>query len=258
MGRKGLFTAGAALASSAALIIPAGPATAAPNSTTCGNGELPSGTYTSVLVTGDCTVPAGAKITIRGNLTVARGAVFDAQNAPSDITIGGSVFGGRGSMVGLGCTLAHGCESGGPYSSISVRGNIVLNHVFDAALNGLEVGGNVVSNGGGGGFVLPEGFIPFSMKDDTIHGNVVVQGLTTTWFGLIRSTVDGNVVLHNIKLDDPDGNEVVANTIGSNLICSGLSPAPQLGDAVEGAPPGYGPNTIGGRAIGQCAALPQG
>jgi hypothetical protein len=257
MGKKRLLGAGAALAAAAALTLSAGPAMAAPSSTTCGNGELPSGTYTNVFVTGDCTVPAGATITITHNVIVAPKAVFDAQAAPATITIGGSVIGGRGSMVGLGCTAAHGCESGPPFSTISVRHNIVLDHVYDAALNGLEVGGNVVSNGGGAGFVLPEQFIPFSIKDDTIHGNVIVNDLKTSWFGLIRSTVDGNAIFRNIRLDDPDGNEIVANTIGKNLICMGLSPAPQLGDAVEGAPPGYGPNTIGGRALGQCAALPQ-
>lgn len=254
MGKTRLLGAGATLAASAAFILPAGPAMATPTSMTCGNGDLASGTYGSLFVTGDCTVPAGAEITVRGNVIVAPGATFDAQGAPSTITIGGSVIGGAGSMVGLGCTPAHGCENGGPYSNVLVRHNIVLNAVYDAALNGIEVGGNVVSNGGGAGFVLPD-FIPFSVKDDTIHGNLVVQNLKTTWFGVIRSRIDGNVVLRNIKLDDPDGNEIVSNTIGKNLICNGLSPAPQLGDAVEGAPPGYGPNAIGGRAIGQCASI---
>ena len=241
----------------AAALTPAGAALAAPAAFTCAHGELGPGTYTSVYVTGQCSVPAGAKITITKNLTVAPGAMFDAQSAPSAISIGGSVLGGRGSLVGLGCTTAHGCESGGPVSTISVRHNIVLDHVYNAALNGIEVGGNVVSEGGGAGFVFPDQFIPFSMKDDIIHGNVVVRDLTTTWFGLIRSTVHGNVVLQNIKVDDPDGNEIVASTIGKNLICMGLSPAPQLGDAVDGTPNGYGPNTIGGRALGQCAGLPQ-
>lgn len=219
---------------------------------TCTGGDIASGTYSQLTVTGQCTVPEGAHVTILKNLLIAPGASFDAQGAPSTVHIGGNVLAGPGSLFGLGCTPAHGCEEGETFSDASVGGNIILDHVFDAAMNGIEVGGNVESTGGGGGFVFPDGFIPFSVKDDTIHGNLVVQGLKTTWFGVIRSTIDGNVVLRDIQNDDPDGNEVVHDTIGKNLICLNNSPAPQLGDAVEGAPPGYSESTVGGRVIGQC------
>ncbi len=252
------------LAILAATTVTAGAAQAAsPQAGTCGNETL-SGThtYSSLRVTGTCTVEAGADITVMQNLSVAPGAVFDAQGAPSTVNIGGNVIAARGSMFGLGCTPAHGCENGGPYSVTSVGGNIILNHVYNAAINGVTVGGNVVSYGGGAGFVMTsdspetsEHFVPFSMKDDVIHGNVVVHGLTTSWFGLIRSTVDGTVVLRDIHLDDPDGNEVVNDTVGGNLVCFGNDPAPQLGDAVTGAPPGYGPTTVGGRAVGQCSSI---
>lgn len=230
----------------------AGVAHAAAKPATCSGGDIASGTYTQLTVTGACTVPEGADVTILKNLRVAPGAMFDAHSAPSTVHILGNVTAGPGSFLGLGCTPAHGCDESETFSEASVGGNIVLDHVFDAALNGIEVGGNVVSSGGGAGFVFPEGFIPFSVKDDVIHGNLVVQGLKTTWFGVIRSTIDGNVVLRDIQNDDPDGNEVVHDTIGKNLICLNNSPTPQLGDAVEGAPPGYANSTVGGRVIGQC------
>lgn len=259
MGKKHLLAAGAALASTAAVILPAGAALAAPTTATCGNGQLGSGTYGQVLVTGHCSVPAHANITVLNNVIVAPGAIFDAQSAPAKIRIGGSVIGGSGSMVGLGCTPAHGCEPGTTYggqsSTISVAHNIALDHVYNAAFNGIEVGGNLVSSGGGAGFVGPQQFVPFSVKDDTIHGNLVVNDLTTTWFGVIRSKIGGNVVLTNIRLDDPDGNEIVADTIGKNLVCLGLNPHPHLGDAVEGAPPGYGASTVGGHRVGQCVSI---
>ncbi|HET8559060.1 MAG TPA: hypothetical protein VFL69_00930 [Marmoricola sp.] len=231
---------------------------AAPANSTCSGGEIDSGTYANLTVTGACSVPAGADITVLHNLDVAPGAMFDAQGAPSDVHIGGNVVAGPGSLFGLGCTPAHGCEGGDTFSDASVAGNVILDHVYDAAINGVEVGGNVVSTGGGAGFVLPN-FVPFSLKDDVIHGNVVVRGLTTTWFGLIRSTVDGNVVLRDIRLDDPDGNEVVHDTIGKNLICLGNDPAPQFGDAVEepGLPADYRYSTVGGRVIGQCGFVLQ-
>lgn len=229
---------------------------AAPDASSCSGGELASGTYSNVTVTGECTVPDGAEVTVLGNIHVAAGAVFDAQTH-SSLTVGRNVTAGPGSMVGLGCTDAHPCEDGVPGSigQVTVHGNVSLHQVYDAALNGITVDGNVTSNRGGAGPLFPDPFIPFSVKDDTIHGNLVVQGLDTTWFGVIRSTIDGNVVLSNIQNADPDGNEVVANTIGKNLICRGNAPASQFGDAVEEGPPGYGPNTVGGVALGQCAGL---
>jgi hypothetical protein len=221
----------------------------------CTGGDIASGTYQNLKVTGACTVPAGAEVTIVHNLEVAPGAMFDAQAAPSTVHIGGNVVARHGSLFGLGCTAAHGCESGPPFSNAAVGGNIRLKYVYDAAINGVEVGGNVTSKGGGAGFVLDQGqFVPFSVKDDIIHGNLVVKGLKTTWFGVIRSQIDGNVTLKYIKNDDPDGNEVVHDTIGGNLICRGMSPAPQFGDAVEdpSLPADYRYSTVGGRVIGQC------
>lgn len=225
---------------------------------TCTGGDV-SGTYTNLTITGDCRVPDGATLTVLRNLTVSPGSMFDAMT-DSTVNIGGNVIAHQGSLFGLGCTPAHPCDGNDSQDFSThdvVDGNVILDHVYDAALNGDTIFGNVVSSGGGAGLLDPEtDFVPFSVKDDTIHGNLIVSDLTTVWFGVIRTTVDGNVVLTNIQLSDPDGNEVVADTIGRNLVCHGMSPSPQLGDAVEGASPDYGPSTVGGRAIGQCAALP--
>lgn len=208
----------------------------------CTGGDIASGTYNNLKITGDCSVPAGGVVNVVHNVKVVHGASFVADNAPSTVHIGGNVVAGPGSFFGLGCTPAHGCDASTTYSDTSVGGNITLNYVFDAAINGVEVGGNVRSKGGGAGFIFPAGFVPFSVKDDIIHGNLVVRGLRTTWFGVIRTQVDGNVVLKYIKNDDPDGNEIVHDTIGGNLICRGLSPAPQFGDAVED--PSLPPTTV--------------
>lgn len=221
----------------------------------CSGGDIASATYQNLKVTGDCTVPAGAVVTVVHNVKVIHGASFSADSAPSTVHIGGNVVAGPGSFVGLGCTPAHGCETGSTFSDTSVGGNITLNYVFDAALNGVEVGGNVRSQGGGAGFVFDQGgFVPFSVKDDVIHGNLVVRGLKTTWFGVIRSQIDGNVILKYIKNDDPDGNEVVHDAIGGNLVCRAMSPAPQFGDADDdpSLPPDYPYSTVSGRVVGQC------
>lgn len=245
------------LAAVGALLLAGGPAMAAPptaSAYTC-SGQLPSGTYASITVVGECDVPSGAVVTVTGNINVTAGSALRStwgDEAPipgATITVGHNVTGAPGSLVELGCTMAHGnCD---PASMVMVKGNVTLDAVYDAALNGIEVMGNVTSTGGGSG---PDGF-PFSIKDDNIHGNLTVSGLNGSWFGVIRTMVGGNTTLTDITLSDPDGNEIVADSFGRNITCSGLSPAPQLGDAVEGAPPGYGPSTVGGKALGQCAMI---
>jgi len=222
--------------------------------TTCSGGDIASDTYSNLNVTGACTVPAGSDVTITHNLTIAAGASFDAQT-DSHVVIGGNVSAGPGSSFGLGCTFAHPCsDTGAPPAAGSthdtVGGNVTLDHVFNAAINGDTIGGNLVSTGGGAGLLDPETqFVPFSIKDDTVGRNIVVSDLTTVWFGVIRTHVGRNVILTNVNLSDPDGNEVVTDTIGGNLICHGNAPANQVGDS------GGAPNTVGKKALGQCAGL---
>lgn len=252
--RQGAVILGAAVLALSGLTAVASAAQAP--SVTC-DGELSSGTYQNVTVTGTCTVPDGAQVTVQHNISVESGAMFDA-STHSTLTVGRNVSGAPGSTVALGCTFAHPCDDGvpGDVGADTVMGNVTLDHVYNAAINGVTIGGNLTSDGGGAGPLFPVPFIAFSVKDDTIHGNVAVNGLNTSWFGVIRSQIDGNVVLTDVQTADPDGNEVVANTIGRNLICHGNTPASQFGDAIEEAPfPGYGPNTVGGNALGQCASL---
>lgn len=256
------------LAVAGALMLPAGMASAAPyrshrpHAYTCTGGQIRSGTYTSVTVTGNCSVPAHARITIKRDLVVMRGAMLDADSAPSTITVRRNVLGAPGSSIGLGCTSAHGgCtdegpDNSGPYagqeSTVLIKGSVWLNRAYNAALDGVTVRHSVTSLGGGPGTNAP-GFIPFSVKDDIIGGNLTVIGLSSVWFGVIRSTIGGNVTLINNQMSDPDANEVVHNSIGKNLVCLNNYPAPQIGDAAQGIPdPTYPYSTVGRRVIGQC------
>lgn len=254
--RRSLTLAGIAVLAAGGFTAAAQSAQAASlhSSYTC-DGELAGGTYGNVVVPESCTVPDGADVIVLHNVSVAAGAMFDA-STHSTLAVHGNVSAGPGSFVTLGCTEAHPCddEEPGNIGDVTVDGNVSLDHVYDAAINGVTIGGNLTSVGGGAG-LSEEQFIPFSVKDDTIGGNISISGLRTTWFGLIRSEVGGTVTLTDIVLADPDGNEIVADHIGRNLVCYGLSPAPQLGDAVEGAPPGYGPTQVDGKAVGQCAEI---
>jgi len=73
------------------------------------------------------------------------------------------------------------------------------------------------------------------------------------WLGFIRNQIGGSVYFANNQLTDEDANEIVTNVIGGNLACSGNSPVPQYGDAID--VPGFAPNVVHGAESGQCAGL---
>lgn len=220
---------------------------------TCTGGDIPSGTYKNVTVSGPCTVAAGAVITISGNVTVNKGAMLDAQSAPATITIGQNVAALPGAFLGLGCqppaytgNSAHPCTvNPDGHSTISVGGNITTAGTATVMLNGITIARNVTLIGGGSN-------IPWSIKNNKIGGNVTVIGVSASWFGLLFNVIGKNVTLSHIALNDLDpgapGVYIVRNQIGQHLICSKLT--------VLGVPgvTGYG-NTISGKALGQCAAI---
>jgi hypothetical protein len=232
-----------------------------PTAYTCTGGDfatgnltsIPSGNYASITVTGACAVAADAVISVAGNVYVAAGAVLDAQSAPSTITVGRNVIAGRGSLLGLGCQPDYPHNTGHPctvepdgHSTITVNGNVIAFGANTVLLNGITVNENVTLIGGGGD-------IPWSIKNNTIGGNIVVGGVTADWLGVLFNHIGGNAVLIHITATDPGDPGrlvfVVRNTVGQNLICSGLAP---------GVSGGFFPgevNVVGGHALGQCASL---
>ncbi len=199
-------------------------------------------------------MPADAVISVVGNVSVAAGASLDAQSAPSTITVGRNVSAARGSLLGLGCqspsytgNSGHECaiEPDG-HSTITVKGNVTAINGFAVLLNGITVKGNVTLIGGGGD-------IPWSIKNNTIKGNLTVSGQTTDWLGVLFNQIGRNATLIKINVTDvhpgAPGVYIVQNTIGSNLTCFGLTPGVS-GGFVPGAV-----NVVGRHAIGQCASL---
>jgi hypothetical protein len=248
------------LAVAGALVLSGGPAmadaasTRTPTAYTCTGGDVPSGNYASITIKGACDVPADAVINIAGNVNIAAGAGLDAQSAPSTITVGGNVTGAAGSFVGLGCqppsytgNSAHECavEPDG-HSTITINGNVTAIDAVAALLNGVTVKGNVTLVGGGSD-------IPWSIKNNTVDGNLTVGGQTTDWLGVLFNRIGGNATLVNIVVTDvhpgAPGVYIVRNTIGANLTCLGLTPGVS-GGFVPGSV-----NVVGGHAIGQCASL---
>lgn len=248
------------LAASGALALAGGPATAAvcrphpPKAYTCTGGAIPSGSYAKITVKGACSVPANARIRVLGSVHVAAGAAFDAQSAPSMITIGRNVIGARGSLVGLGCqpaaytgNSAHPCTVDvDGHSTIAVYGNVRATGAAAVLLNGIRIHGNVTLRGGGSQ-------IPWSIKNNRIGGNVSVSGQNTDWLGVLFNKVGKSVTLTDIALSDPDpgapGVYIVKNTIGWNLSCKRLTPGVS-GGFVPGSV-----NVVGHKATGQCASL---
>jgi hypothetical protein len=181
--------------------------------------------------------------------------VFDAQSAPSTITVGHNVTAGLGSLLGLGCQYfgyvphaAHPCavEPDTGFSAITVSGNVTASGADTVLLNGITVKRNVTLTGGGGD-------IPWALKNNTVGGNFTVSNVTPEWLGVLFSNIGGNLNLFNITATDPepDGGavSVVVNTVGRNLNCENLGPR-----LTGGAIPGEF-NIVGHKTTGQCVGL---
>ena len=241
-----------------------GIASAAPgNNYTCTGGDLasgtftsiPSGNYASITVTGFCNIVPEAVINVTGNINVAPGAVLDAQSAPSTITVGHNVTAGAGSFLLMGCQPANtiGMFAGVPcvadltgHTTITVSGNVTATDANTVLMRKMTVNGNVTLTGGGGE-------IPWSIKGNTIGGNLTISDVSADWLGVQFNRIGGNATLTNITALDPGDPgrtvAVVENTVGNNLICMGLAP---------GVSPGFIPgevNHVGHKANGQCASI---
>lgn len=270
------FVSLGALATVGTLALSGGPALAAPPSSaatayTCSGGDLnfadppsstyaqdiPSGTYSTLTITGLCEPAPNAVITVIGNITVASGGVLDAQGNPSTITVGHNVIADPDSFLALGCVpnppghfTGHPCGTSlvgntldgidpSTASHISINGNLTADAANTVLLNGITVNGNVTLTGGGGP-------IPWAIKTNTIHGNVTISGVTPTWIGLLVNHIDGNTSLTNITITDAEDDtptvQIAFNAFGRNLNCSDIGPF--LSVRV---------NTVGHKATGQCA-----
>jgi hypothetical protein len=255
----------------AGLVGTTGIASAAPSGSayTCTGGDLatanftsiPSGNYASITVTGVCNIQPDAVINVVGNINVAAGSFLDAQSAPSTITVGHNVTAASGSFLGFGCQPANAIgkfagvpcmvEPGG-HTTITVDGNVTATDANTVLLRDVTVNGNITLTGGGG---AAQGIlIPWSLKGNTIGRNLTISGVTADWLGVQFSTISGNATLTDITATDPTDQgtptiQIVVNTVGRNLNCTGLAPA-----VSGGLFPGE-VNIVGGKATGQCANL---
>jgi hypothetical protein len=236
----------------------------------CTAGKLAAGTYSDLTFTHDCIIDSA--VTINGNVTVADGVYLNAGWLGTKLTINGNVKVDRGATLGLGCAYFYnncGFSPGPPpppwggLGNVTVNGNISANQALTIYLDSVIVHGNVVVNGGGDATMVDspgnEDGLVLPIKDNDIHGSLIVYGWAGAWFGVIRNHVSGNVILfHNrgarVGTEDPfvvvpDSTEVATNIIDANLVCLFNTPHAQLGDT------GGTKNTVGGLRIGECARL---
>jgi hypothetical protein len=237
-------------------------------------GVLVGGTYTSVTVSGVCGVLAGP-VTVTGNVAVTgTGSLIaafhynNATNPPSGtsrLTVDGNLHIAPGGTAILGCSPAFGClddpNQNHPtlVGNTHTGGNLVSDGSLGTIVHSSTVKGDVLETGGGGGVgCQPVGIFaafgapPYSDYEDTaVGGNLTVTNIRTCWYGSLRDTVGGSVTLINNHLGDPDGNEVITDTVGGNLICENDLPAIQFGDSFEET--SNHPDVVSGYAVGQCS-----
>jgi hypothetical protein len=258
------------VAAMVALALPASALAARQGAGTCSNGTMLAGTYRGFVVTGTCMIDHGANVQINGDLTVAPGASLNDHGAEmwmaAQIHVTGNIHVGKGAVLGLGWNSPEGTL--GPDT---VGGSIIAQKPLALQIGNVTIGGNLISNGGGVLSTSAEDFRNFPVKDNVIHGNLVIQGWMGGWFGVIRNTIDGNAVIANNRSwsnpetgpgTDEDSTEVqgsdlsafdgpvIPQTIGGNLICHGNLPAAQVNPFDGGAN-----NVVLGKKIGECAGL---
>ena len=228
---------------------------------TCTGGSIPAGSYSSLKISGVCTLDDGS-VTVQGNVTVASGGLLIAAFGGSDLTVGQNLRVSSGGALVLGCEPEAFACFNDPDQTVGtllthdvIGGNLIAEGALALIAHANQINGNVIVSGGGGGVncdsqdLLMGSPAYLTIEDSTIGGNAVITNFQTCWLGLIRNNVLGNVNLHGNVTADPDGNEIVTNTVSGNLNCTGNSPAPQVGDS-QGEP-----NVVGRRALGQCTGL---
>lgn len=215
MRRLGLLLGLGALVIGAFVVVPA---FGAGGETTC-NGTLAPGTYQRVVVPEGGMCLSDGPVTIRGGLFVQEGA-----------------------------TLVFGSEEQ-PVHTATIDGGVHATNAMNVQIHFSTINGGIDIQGGSGPFGGPFEVTWNTIEDSTINGGYTEAGYNGFWNGFIRNTVQGSVDLIGNTVADPDGNEVVTNTIHGDLNCAGNDPAPQVGDS-EGSP-----NNVTGVATGQCAGL---
>jgi hypothetical protein len=256
------FSAFAALVVAAGAVLVAPTAGFATDAGTCSSGSVTAGSYSSLTITGFCTVDAGS-VTVDHNVTVTPGGELVAAFGGSDVHVGGNLNVQSNGVLILGCEPeAFVClndphpKHGTLTTNDTVGRNLTTHGALAVIVHATKIGSNEIVTGGGGGVTCdstipnipgPPAYIDF--EDTTVGGNAIIQGVKSCWAGFIRDTVGHNVIYQRNTFADPDASELTTDTVGRNMICFGNSPQVQFGDSTGT------PDIVGGRALGECKKM---
>lgn len=232
------------------------------DSMTCAGGSIAPGTYTSLTVTGVCTVDQGSvKVLHSVEVEENAGLIAAFGNGPQ-LAVGGRLHVESNAVLVLGCEPEQFACINDPDQSVgtfaskgTVFGSLVANNPLAVIVHNAFIGHNLRIQGGGGGLNCDSQSALFgspayaTVEDTSVAHNLTVRDMRTCWLGVFRTSVGGQFTYHDNRTFDPDGNEVNTNVVQGDLICSEDSPAAQVGDS------GGFPNTVFGTASGECASL---
>lgn len=191
----------------------------------CSGGNIPSGTYSSVVVRGTCFLPSGA-VMVKRNLTVASGALLDAatpvnpsangpDGLPGSLKVRGDVRVDPGGVLLMGCDPAGGCPNGSTRGADSIGGDLTGIGALGVVVHSVHVHGSAVLFGGGGGASLVNG--PGSgtcLGNPATNTPASVPPLWASAPSLANGEGPGNPLPVFSNFED--------NSIGGNLVVAGL------------------------------------
>ena len=234
---------------------------------TCSGGSIAPGVYSNLNVAGVCTVNAGS-VKVKNNLTVLSGGILIAAYGGRDkvhgsnLNVLGNLYVLTNGILVLGCEpVNYICYNdpdqkvGTYFTRDTVGGSLIAEDALAVVAHLDVICQDVTMTGGGGGVSscsesLPalNGAPPYGdFEDMIIGGNLTITGWQSCWLGVARVVVAQNVDFNDNLTGDPDGNEIVTDSIRGNLNCAGNSPKPQIGDS------GGSLDNVFGHAHGQCA-----
>lgn len=234
-------------------------ATGAP-SYTCTGGSIPGGTYSSLIVNGNCNVDDG-DVHVVNNVTLKPNASLWVNFGGNNLTVGGSIQAGKNTNLILGCFgYAGTCFDNREESAMAtatVKHDVVTSGARVVAIQGSHIGGSITQTGGGGGDdartcevnpQVSQSFDPPQSYYDSnsIGGDVTITGVHTCNLYLYNNSVGLSVTYTGNKTYETDGNKIDGNGIGRNLACVGNVPPPHVDNAY---------NYVHGLATGQCKNL---
>ena len=265
--------AGTAVTAGAASATPAPPSQRNVCTGTLQSPGVLAGTFNgTVRIQGVCVVNGGPA-NIHGNLVLAPGSALNATFALNDVAgagtsslnVQGNVLVRRGAVLGMGCEPkaspcsddANAATGGYLTGQDHVQGNLEATNALAVITHASSIGGSVTQIGGGGGlscavpttgiFSLLKSPVFSDYEDNTIGGSLVVNGVTSCYFGDLRNQVAHDLSFSLNRMGDPDANEVLSNPVGGDIACIGDVPAVHYGDS-QGLP-----NLVVGKAFGQCS-----